>query len=59
MHDWTDVASDAFAAIFHEAEGRLILLVRFQFRQTDESKDDQMKLVQNGYCQGASNEDRY
>jgi hypothetical protein len=55
MHDWDDVASDGFAAIFRTAEEDGPIW--FQVREgADGSKDCQMKRVRNDHDAKASNE---
>jgi hypothetical protein len=56
MHDWIDVASDAFAGIFRGAEETIAS--GSGFLTTNESKDCQMKLAQIDHDVRASNEGR-
>jgi len=54
MHDWTDVASDAFAVIFREAAETIASGSRFQ--TMNESKDCQIRRAQIDHDVRASNE---
>jgi len=54
MHDWIDVASDAFAGIFRGAAE--IIATGSSFQTTNESKDCQMKRAQIDHDVRASNE---
>jgi hypothetical protein len=54
MHDWIDVASDAFAGIFRGAAE--IVASGSSFQTTNESKDCQMKRAQIDHDVRASNE---
>jgi hypothetical protein len=56
MHDWGDVASDRFAAIFRAAEGTL--RPGSGFAKANESKDCQMKRARSDHDESASNEGR-
>jgi hypothetical protein len=51
MHDWIDVASDAFAGIFRAAAE-----IVASFQTANESKDCQMKRAQIDHDVRASNE---
>jgi hypothetical protein len=54
-HDWDDVASDGFAAIFRAAEGPMSPVPGF-LKEMNGSKDCQMKRVRSGHDERASNE---
>jgi hypothetical protein len=56
MHDWGDVASDGFAAIFRAAEETMPPVPVSQ--KLNESKDCQMKRARSDHDGSASNEGR-
>jgi hypothetical protein len=61
MHDWVDVASDTFAAIFRVAEEARRIRFHWQTRigsakARDESKDYQTRRARSDHDRSASNE---